>query len=350
MKRVFAITTVILSLAGVVLAGCSKPASAASPTPGASSKSAGPPPQKFIFNECTFQSMYTSPWVKFYLNKITENSGGKMTFDIYWAESLGYKNAAYLQVSRDGLAPFSDTMTSFVASDLAELQIGENPMLAHMPHEFEKVRQKIEPLLRKVLDEKWKSTLLANYPMAPQALWTKKPVRSLKDLKGLKVRVLSGPTAEWATALGMVPVTVPFPEVYTALSRGTIDAVITSSSGVWTQKFYEVVKYQPVAGVVTYLWFNMANKDVWNKLDPVYRKAVNDAQKPALDFVLKDLATGYQSDMENLKKVGADFTLLPQADIDEMTRLAKPIWEKWGNNNGPIAKQAMDAARQAVGK
>ncbi|MFH0914014.1 MAG: TRAP transporter substrate-binding protein DctP [Chloroflexota bacterium] len=346
MKRLVVIFGVLALALAIVVSGCAQPAAVG--------------PQKFIWNHSTFETMYTAPWTKFYQSKITELSGGKMTFEMYWAESLGFKAATYLKVSRDGLAPFSDGFAEFMASDVPELTILSLPMLAPFAEDADKVRAKVEHLAAKVLGEKWNSVLLANYPGTPQAIWTSKPVKTWKDFAGMKVRILTAPESEFIKAIGAIPVTVPWPEVYTALQRKTIDAVVTTDDGVWTQKLYEVVKYRPVAGERGMWWFNFASKNSWDGLPQEFQKAVNDAKPLVEDFVIKDhknlavtdvgKAASLPPNYVSLKQVGVDFTLLPSSEIAQMTEMAKPIWEKWAKDNGPIAEEALKLARQAVGK
>ena len=56
-------------------------------------------------------------------------------------------------------------------------------------------------------------------------MYAGKPLRGMDDLKGLKVRTLEAPivTATWR-ALGAIPTPIPFPEVYSALQSGVVDA------------------------------------------------------------------------------------------------------------------------------
>ena len=61
-----------------------------------------------------------------------------------------------------------------------------------------------------------------------QFLFSKKPVRKLDDLKGLKTRVHSVTIAQLTAGLGGDPLTVAFAEVYTALERGTLEAAFTA--------------------------------------------------------------------------------------------------------------------------
>jgi TRAP-type mannitol/chloroaromatic compound transport system substrate-binding protein len=107
-------------------------------------------------------------------------------------------------------------------------------------------------------------------------LHSRKAVRSLADLKGLKLRT-AGAWIEMSKELGASPVTTPGGEIYTALERGVIDA--TEWGTLWeniTPGFYKVAKYLIIPGVhqPTAPFELCINKDVWAKLSADDRKLI----------------------------------------------------------------------------
>lgn len=101
-------------------------------------------------------------------------------------------------------------------------------------------------------------------------LHSRKPVRTLADLQGLKLRT-AGAWLEMARELGAAPVTTPGGEIYTALERGTIDA--TEWGTLWeniSPGFYKVAKYLIIPGVhqPTAPFELVINKEVWDGLSP----------------------------------------------------------------------------------
>jgi TRAP-type C4-dicarboxylate transport system substrate-binding protein len=113
--------------------------------------------------------------------------------------------------------------------------------------------------------------LVATAPFSGQMLFCRKPVASLADLKGLKVRT-NGPSAsDLMKALGAQPVSLAFGEVYTALERGTVDCAITGAGSGNGVKWPEVTThlYTLVLSWSTNGYF--VNLAWWNKLDPAVR-------------------------------------------------------------------------------
>jgi TRAP-type C4-dicarboxylate transport system substrate-binding protein len=78
-------------------------------------------------------------------------------------------------------------------------------------------------------------------------LWTKKPVRTLEDCKGLKIRTPGGHQTGYIKALGAEPIFMPLGDVYMAMETGTIDGIVTCPPMILGFKLHEVVKH----GVVT---------------------------------------------------------------------------------------------------
>ncbi len=135
-----------------------------------------------------------------------------------------------------------------------------------------KVADAMVPVANKEL-EKLGIKLVATYPFSGQMLFCRKPIASLADLKGLKVRV-NGPSAgDLIKALGGQPVSLAFGEVYTALERGTVDCGITGAGSGNGVKWPEVTTHLftvPLSWSTSGYFVNLA---WWNKLDPAVRAA-----------------------------------------------------------------------------
>ena len=78
-------------------------------------------------------------------------------------------------------------------------------------------------------------------------LWTRKPVKTIDDCKGLKIRSPGGHQTNYIKALGAEPVFMPLGDVYLALETGTIDGLVTCPPLVLAFKLHEVAKYGAVA-------------------------------------------------------------------------------------------------------
>jgi TRAP-type mannitol/chloroaromatic compound transport system substrate-binding protein len=110
-------------------------------------------------------------------------------------------------------------------------------------------------------------------------LHSRKPVRTLEDLKGLKLRT-AGAWLDISRSMGAAPVTTPGGEVYTALERGAIDA--TEWGTLWeniSPGFHRVTKYVIIPGIhqPTAPFELVINKDAWAELSAEDQQIVRDA-------------------------------------------------------------------------
>ena len=110
-------------------------------------------------------------------------------------------------------------------------------------------------------------------------LHSRKPVRTLEDLKGLKLRT-AGAWLEISKGMGAAPVTMPGGDVYPALERGAIDA--TEWGTLWeniSPGFHRVTKYVIIPGVhqPTAPFELVINQDAWGKLSEADQQLIRDA-------------------------------------------------------------------------
>ncbi|MGE0231910.1 MAG: TRAP transporter substrate-binding protein DctP [Flavobacteriaceae bacterium] len=85
--------------------------------------------------------------------------------------------------------------------------------------------------------------VLYNAASAPYTLLTTKEVKTLDDLKGLKVRGAGGAVNKMVEALGATPVTIPAAEMYSSFQQGIIDGVLVPTESVLTYRLQELAKY-----------------------------------------------------------------------------------------------------------
>lgn len=136
----------------------------------------------------------------------------------------------------------------------------------------------------------------------PGILHTKKPVRTLEELKGLKIRS-TGLGAKIVAALGATPVAMPMSETYDALSKGVVDGSTAPIASLAGWKWGEVVKYttENFGSAYTTAFFVVMNKNTWASLPPDIQKIVEAINE---EWIPKSGATWDEYD-----KTGRDFAL-----------------------------------------
>jgi TRAP-type C4-dicarboxylate transport system substrate-binding protein len=113
-------------------------------------------------------------------------------------------------------------------------------------------------------------------------LISKKPIRTMDDLKGLKVRSFGAIYPKILQKLGAVPVNIPFHEVYEGLQRGTVDAALTSYGAAFAYKNFEVAKYlSDISFGADAVYATYINLDLYNSWPQNLKNLFNEIVKEA---------------------------------------------------------------------
>lgn len=141
---------------------------------------------------------------------------------------------------------------------------------------------------------------------------SRRPLTTLNDFKGLKVRVQPS-EIHMATfrALGASPVAMDIKDVYTALQQGDIDAYEGPYQPMYNARYYEVQKYISDTGHVFELLIFIASRKTFAGLPPDQQKAVRDAARIATDAQWKMAARMDEDGFAGLRASGMQFDPVP---------------------------------------
>ncbi len=173
---------------------------------------------------------------------------------------------------------------------------------------------------------------------------TNKPVRSLDDFKGLKLRTGVLQTIWVLEQLGANPVRIPGGEIYMGLKLGTIDgAEYGVPSTDWGLKFQEITKYWMIpagwhqVGTISDLMINM---DAWNKLPPDLQAIVEQATKANMIWAYAKANRDAISALENFKAAGIEEVELDAEVQERLEALSIEFMEQEAARNPDYAKIA----------
>jgi TRAP-type C4-dicarboxylate transport system substrate-binding protein len=188
---------------------------------------------------------------------------------------------------------------------------------------------------------------------------TKKQVKTMEDIRGLKLRVPGGPPTEQMKVLGAVPVLMPMPDAYQSLDKGVIDGMDMSWEGTLSYRLYEVIKYYTVAPLTT-TWFSMImNKQKWESFPKDIQEAITGVSGlEASRFWGRNFFDTAQSDvLEKIKKGNHTMTTysLPPDEVEKWARVSgEPLWKEWvkkmESKGRPEAQQILNAALELLRK
>ncbi len=219
------------------------------------------------------------------------------------------------------------------------------PFLATSFADAKKLYAAQKPMLEKKLGEQG-MMLLYSVAWPPQGLYTKKPIESAADLKGIKWRAYSPATARIAELVGAQPVTVQAAEFSQALATGVVESTMTSGATGVDSKLYEHLKYY--YDLQAWLPKNavIVNKKAFDGLNKGNQEALLKAGKDAEE---RGWAAAEKVNDDTLAKLKANGMQVlppsPQLKAD-MAKVGETMLKEWLEKAGPEGKALVDAYRK----
>lgn len=184
--------------------------------------------------------------------------------------------------------------------------------------------------LEKVSNEIGLTTIMFSQYGYRNFVSTKKPLKTVADLSGLKVRTTDSPVeVEVAKALGMNPAPVAWGEVYTALQQGTVDAEGNTFSLLNDAKHTEVLKYAMDSNHNYSMHILLMNKKKFDSLTPEHQAIIREAAREALVW-----QRGITDELEKkawdaFKEKGIEVTILSDEERAKLVELTAPVRDEF---------------------
>jgi TRAP-type transport system periplasmic protein len=276
-----------------------------------------------------------------FANDVDKLSGGKLKITVHPGASL-FKAPEIKRAVQGGQAQIGEVLLVSFQNEWPIFGADGLPFLADSYDESAKLWRLQKPLMDKKLGEQGMMVLYA-VPWPPQGIYSKKPLASAADLKGLKWRAYSPATSRIAELVGAQPVTVQAAEVSQAFATGVTESMMSSGSTGWDSKLYEHVKYW----YDTQAWLPknavLVNKAAFDALDAPTKAAV---MKAGADAEVRGWAASKKANGETLDKLKANGMqiLPPSAQLaSDMKKVGDTLLKEWLEKAGPEGKQLVDA-------
>jgi len=172
-------------------------------------------------------------------------------------------------------------------------------------------------------------------------------IRNVKDFQGLKLRIQGSKVLDATTkAWGAIPQVMAFSEVYQALQTGVVDGLENVPSNIWTQKFFEVVKYIAVSHHAHLSYAVVANKKYWEALPADVRPGLEKAMAEASDYFASIAQQENDEALEAIKKTGkVQVYPLTSEERRSWLQAVLPVHKEMENR---IGKDVIDALYKIV--
>ncbi len=269
--------------------------------------------------------LFMGPWAK----ALEKKTNGRLKIQVYPAMQLGGRPGDLYGQARDGVVDIVWTLPGYSAGRFPLTEVFELPYVAGSA---EATSQAMNEFYAKWLGDEYKDTHpLVFHSTANGHIHTvKKAIRRLEDIKGMKIRGYSRINAGTLKAMGAVPVGMPVPKVYEALSRGVVEGTWIPWTIMRPFRLHEVTNFHTELAMSPALFVMTMNKASYAKLPADLRQAIDDSTGMAL---AKRLGKMWQDDEKPGRdiaiKKGHTIITLDAAETARWKTAVQPVIESW---------------------
>ena len=286
-------------------------------------------------------------WAK----EIEKRTNGQVKITVFPGGTLTPADQCYdgivKGISDMGMSAFAYTRGRFPIMEALDLPLGfpSGRVATRVANEFFKV---MKP---KALED---VKVLYLHAHGPGLLHTKKPVKTLEDLKGMKIRS-TGFSAKVVEALGAVPVAMPQGETYESLQKGVVGGTFGPIEVLKGWKQAEVIKSTTECYEVGYttVFFVAMNLKKWNALPKDIQKIFEDVSKEWIDAHGKAWDTSDTDGRAFTLSLGNQIIKLSSSESARWKKAVNPTIDEYIKNTdakGLPGKQAVKEAQTILAK
>lgn len=273
-----------------------------------------------------------TPWTR----EVAKASNNQLTVRMFPAMQLGGRPPELYRQMVQGISDITFTLPGYTSADFPMMALTELPGTAVSADDG---TRKLWTHFDKYLARDFKDAkVLMLWNSDSASLMSRaKPIRTLEDLKGMKIRTPSAAQSAQLEALGAIPIDMPANQIYNNLDRGVIDASMIPMSAALDFKLIEVAKYFTIEPPLGRSPFLVAmNRVRYEKLPPELKKVIDDTT--GLKLSLKGA--------ETYDKINAQ-AVAQAKKTRELITLSPEEQKRWTAAFKPLIQRQVDTGEKA---
>lgn len=295
----------------------------------------------------------TSPPEKYldrFRDEIAKRSNGLLQIKLFPHFGLGYRRADPLNAVRDGLLEAAHDNLNAYTGVVPLFALGNLPFLFNDDEEHLKALKAVRSYYEKeFLKHNAKMLWLSAFPLT--YLFARKPVLSVEDFKGMKIRVAAKPVMSAIAKMGASPQSIALAEAITAMQTGVIDGQIWSIEAGITFKIQDVVHNAsawPFYGVEQAIY---VNKKKFDELSPELQKVVTEVARENERQFTEDILLGDAKSRKVMEATGKMKFFSPdRKDVAKARVASKAVWDESLKQVGPLGAEVLGVMEKALGR
>lgn len=265
--------------------------------------------------------------MEMFADLVSKKTDGSVKIDVYLDGQLGSETETIDQVEA-GTLDIARVNTSSLSDTIPDCSVFS------LPYIFKNQEHKYKVLDGEIGDKIFSE--FSNKNMIGLRFWeagsrnfysTEKPIHSVADIKGMKIRVQPNDVAiKMVEALGGAATPMDYGEVYQGLQTGVIQAAENDFVSYATSGHFEVAKYMCLDGHMAPPAVVIMSADSWNKLNDDQKKAIKEAADESCEWQRKAM-NDFQ--LESRKKVEEAGCQINEVNVEEFAKAVQPVYDKY---------------------
>jgi TRAP-type C4-dicarboxylate transport system substrate-binding protein len=299
-------------------------------------------------NMQTITGKIIAPWIE----EIHKASDGKVNIRLYPAGALG-KASDQFNLAEKGIADLSYHLSDYTPGRFPLTTVFSLPFMVPSGEKVSRAMWKIFQKEAAYQEEYSKVKVLALFGHPGGHFHTvKKPLRTIADFNGIKMRTANPSISKALRLWGAIPVSMPITETYQSLERNVIDGTVLVWEGMGVFKLNEVTRYTTVADLYTMPMMIVMNKDKWESLPPAIQQLFEDTtglkMSMAAGAAFDSMEIPFRK--QSLEKGMEEIILAPE-ELKKMKDSTIPLQEEWVKEmsaKGYPAQQILNTALSLI--
>ena len=284
-------------------------------------------------------SAMLAPWVE----KVEQDSGGRIEIDIYPSMHLGGQPPALIDQVREGVVDIVWTLPGYTPGRFPRIEVFELPFLNAHPIV---TNFAIQDFIERHPEEFAEYKVISAFVHAGQLIHSTVPVRTADDLRGLKIRIPTRVAGWMVEGWGAVPVGTTVQKIPEMLSKGIVDGTLIPFEVAFGLRVHELVDYNIFRDDPASPRFNAQvlivamNLDSYASLPPDLKAVIDKNSGRNIAQWMGQVWTDVEKPGEKAALESGEFIYLPSAEVEKLRALTEnPVAERWIS---VVAKQGID--------
>jgi TRAP-type C4-dicarboxylate transport system substrate-binding protein len=284
-----------------------------------------------------------------FADRVKAATNGELEIVLHPGSALGFKGPELLRSVAEGQLSIAEVPTGMVEGDAPVVAATAQPFLSGNAFEQRLLYQLAKPTYARALKRFNQFTLYTSvWPFS--GIYTQRPVASVEDLKGLKMRVYDGTGLAFGEATGIAARKMPFSEVYPAMKAGLLDSMYTSSVSGVDAKAWEVLKYFTPINIVGPVNMVNVNTDSWNKLPKEIQETVLEIAEDMENEMWELAGEMDRNSRAKLQENGMTVNPVSKKFRAELNAVGDKLRAEWVAKAGADAKGMLDEYYRITGR